>query len=98
MGWFSLFQTVTSFGLGPYSFSPGLLSVTKKTNNQIDPITGISPIRIIQPFIPVSCNLLTVTAIDGIIWIKRKRKNNMDKMVSPLLFVKSGDIEHPSPI
>ena len=54
MGWFSIFQTVTSFGFGPYSFSSGLLSVTIKTNSQIPPISGISEINIIHPLFPIS--------------------------------------------
>ena len=59
------YTVVITFGFGPYGLSPGLLSVAIKTINRIAPIKGISDINIIQPLLPISCSLLTATAILG---------------------------------
>ena len=55
----------TPFGFGPYLFSPGALSVAAKIINQTAPTIGIKFIKNIQPLLPMSCNLLTETAVPG---------------------------------
>ncbi|SUZ63460.1 uncharacterized protein METZ01_LOCUS16314, partial [marine metagenome] len=39
--------------------------VTKSINSQIHPAMGINATRYIHPLFPVSCSLLTATAIPG---------------------------------
>ena len=64
-----LYQLLPSFpiplGLGPYWFSPGLLSVQYQTRRSIPPTIGISPIRRNQPLFPMSCRRRAETARSG---------------------------------
>ena len=51
------------FGFGPYWFGPKLLSLQTNINNQIALTNGIKAIKIIQPLLPTSCNLLVTRYI-----------------------------------
>jgi len=54
-----------SFGLGPYMFGPGWLSVTKKRRITKAPISGMRTISHHQPLCPVSWRRRTSTPREG---------------------------------
>ena len=54
-------------GTGPYALSWACPSSTIQTIQRINPMHGINMMSSIQPLFPVSCNLLTETAMEGMI-------------------------------
>ena len=52
-------------GMGPNRLSPSCPGVAARTINHIHPIRGTKLIKIQPPPLPMSCILLTATAIDG---------------------------------
>ncbi len=54
-------------GTGPYALSWACPSSTIQTIQRINPMHGIIMMSSIQPLFPVSCNLLTETAMEGMI-------------------------------
>ena len=66
-----------SFGFSPYLLSPGVELITEKIKSTKGPIRGIKPKSNHQPLLLMSCNLLTVTAREGMMIIKEKSPDNM---------------------